>query len=923
MKNFISFFLCLLTGIQLNGQSISRPFAPDDPEGRRVYEFNLLKDPQTNSIPKLIRERELAFSMTLPVYQSENRSSAATLTFDARGPRNLGGITRALAIDVTNENRMLAGTNSGGIWLTTDGGQSWSIVTPKDDYHGITCIAQDKRPGKTNVWYHGSGDVWCSASGSSGSSFYSGNGLYKSIDNGLTWAKLSSTAPNTPQTFDSNWDVIYKVVTNPVDTVNDVVFAATYGAIYRSLNGGNSWVQALGGLSGNDSYFTNIEVSDQGICYATLSSDGPQGGIWRSVDGINWTKINPPNFPTTFERIVSAVVPSNPNDVYFLGNTPGFGIPDTNFVGTVEWNSLWKYTYLSGDGDSAGGFWQDLSASLPTTGGPFDKFHCQGSYDLVLKVKPSDPNFVIIGGTNLYRSTNGFMDPSTNRFIGGYAEGATLPTVAMYPNHHPDQHELIFLPSNDSIVLSGCDGGVFKTLNIHEPTVNWLSLNDNYFTSMFYTVALDHATPGNEVVIGGAQDNGSWFTNSGSINDPWVTPRGGDGSFCAVADNRTMYYFSIQNGKMMRANCDNNGNILNFARIDPQDGKDYFFINPYALDPADNNMMYLAGGKYLWKNTNLSGIPMINNWDSISTNWVQWPDSVPTTNARVSAIGISKANPAHRVYYGTSSKKVYRIDNANSGTPVPLDITPPNGATGFPGNGFVNCIAVDPLDGDKLIVVFSNYSVYSLYYSENAGSSWSKIGGNLELSSGGSGSAPSIRWCTIVHPPNGGTGYFVGTSVGLYATSWLNGLNTVWTQVGANEIGKVVVPMMDYRPADGRLVVATHAHGIYSTTITDINQIPSGLSENPEAMKARVSIYPNPTSDDFMIDLEEFLLDNANPVFVLYDELGRILAQRHYQIQKIGETRWKVQLINPVNGLYFISISDGKSIVTKPVTVVK
>jgi hypothetical protein len=72
-----------------------------------------------------------------------------------------------------------------------------------------------------------------------------------------------------------------------------------------------------------------------------------------------------------------------------------------------------------------------------------------------------------------------------------------------------------------------------------------------------------------------------------------------------------------------------------------------------------------------------------------------------------------------------------------------------------------------------------------------------------------------------------------------------------------------------------------------------------------------------------MIDLEEFLLDNTNPVFVLYDELGRILTQRHYQIQKIGEVRWKVQLINPVNGLYFISISDGKSIVTKPVTVVK
>jgi hypothetical protein len=922
MKINLTIFLCFFCLQGAVAQTNSRPFAPDNPQGRKAYEFEILKDPETNKIPKLIRERELAFSLTLPSDQNAERQTGGPLVFDARGPRNLGGITRALAQDVMDENRMLAGTNSGGVWLSTDAGLSWTIVTPKNDYHGISCIAQDKRQGKTNVWYYGSGDAWCSATGSTGESFYTGNGLYKSTDNGLTWNKLTSTAPNTPQSFDSNWDIIYKVATNNSDTANDMVLAATYGGIFRSLNGGTSWVRVLGSLGGNDSYFTNVEISDQGVCYATLSSDGSQGGIWRSPDGMTWTKINPPIFPSTFERIVSAVVPSNPNEVYFLGNTPGFGTPDTNFLGTIEWNSLWKYTYVSGNGDSAGGVWQDLSASLPTTGGPFDKFHCQGSYDLVIKVKPSDPNFVIIGGTNLYRSTNGFMDASTNRFIGGYAEGATLPTVGMYANHHPDQHELLFLPSNDSIVLSGCDGGVFKTLNIHEPTVQWVSLNDNYFTSMFYTVALDHGTPGNEVVIGGAQDNGSWFTNSGNINDPWVTPRGGDGSFCAIADNRTMYYFSIQNGKMMRANCDNNGNILDFARIDPIGGKKYFFINPYALDPVNNDIMYLAGGKYLWRNNNLSGIPMVNNWDSISTNWTQWPDSVPTANARISSIGISKTNPANRVYFGTSNKRVYRIDNANSGTPAPLDITPPNGANGFPNNGFVNCIAVDPDNADKVVVVFSNYSVYSLFYTDNGGTSWQKIGGNLELNSSGSGSAPSIRWCTIVHPPAGGTAYFVGTSVGLYATSLLNGINTFWTQMGANEIGKIVVPMMDYRASDGRLVIATHAHGIYSTTISSIDQIPAGVI-NETKTGFDFTIYPNPASENFIVSFKDANFQTENLNIVLYDEIGRKLSENYFQMQKIGEGKFMVKLNNPANGLYFLSVNDGKTMLTKPISIVR
>ena len=94
--------------------------------------------------------------------------------------------------------------------------------------------------------------------------------------------------------------------------------------------------------------------------------------------------ITPPTFPTTYNRIVMNYSPTDPNQLYFLANTPGFGSPDTNFLKQVEWNSLWKYTYLSGDGDSAGGRWINLSANLPHSGGTFDKYNCQGSYDMVV-----------------------------------------------------------------------------------------------------------------------------------------------------------------------------------------------------------------------------------------------------------------------------------------------------------------------------------------------------------------------------------------------------------------------------------------------------------------------------------------------------------------------------------------------------------
>ena len=904
---FLSLFFCI-KGINVFAQNFPQFGSPDDPNGRAAWELKRQADPETGKIPTHIRERELMFSATLP---SDNQlgNRAENINWHARGPWNVGGITRALAMDVNDENILLAGTNSGGVWRTTNGGQSWTHITPKDDYHGITCIAQDTRPGYTNVWYFGSGDPYCSASG--GGAFYSGNGVYKSIDSGLTWSKLSSTAPNTPQSFDSNWDVIYKVITYPADTVNDVVFAATYGAIYKSSNGGNTWSIIKGN---GTSFYTDVNVTANGVVYGTVGSDGGGKGIWRSADGINFTNITPPNFATTYDRIVSGYAPTNENIVYFLGNTPGFGTPDTNFLGTVEWNSLWKYTYISGDGDSAGGLWEDLSNSLPTTGGPFDKFHCQGSYDLVIKVKPDDSNVVFIGGTNLYRSTNGFADASTNRFVGGYKEGATLPIVLGYENHHPDQHEILFYPSNPNKMLSGNDGGVFRTDNCLQDTMQWISLDNGYITTMFYTLAIDHGTPGNEIVIGGAQDNGTWFTNDTVLTNPWVTPRGGDGSFCAIADGRSSYYFSIQNGKMMKANVDNNGNISSFARIDPLGGQGYQFINPFTLDPNNNNIMYLAAGKYLWKNSDLSGIPMVNNWDTISTNWQQWPDSVPVAGAEVTAIGVSKT-PANRVYYGTSKKRLYRVDNANVGTPTPVDISGNVSPNSFPTNGYINCIAVDPQDADKVMVVFSNYSVYSVFYTSNGGGRWRKVAGNLEQSISGTGNGPSVRWAQIIHPPQGGTAYLLGTSTGLYGTIVLDSTNTVWTQLAASEIGKVVVSMLDYRESDGRLLVATHAAGMYSTYIKNVDQLINNVYSKHVKNTNTVKIYPNPTKD--FINIELVSSNEQNVSFSLYDAMGRAVRGVVSKKMESGVNNFQFNLTNLPKGTYYIKINDGEQEINK------
>src|SRR6185312_12619968 len=105
--------------------------------------------------------------------------------------------------------------------------------------------------------------------------------------------------------------------------------------------------------------------------------------------------------------------------------------------------------------------------------------------------------------------------------------------------------------------------------------------------------------------------------------------------------------------------------------------------------------------------------------------------------------------------------------------------------------GNVNCIAIDPDDANKAILVFSNYAVISLYYTINGGTSWTNISSNLEQTANGGGNGPSCRWAAVM-PVDKGHTYFVATSTGLYSTDTLTGNTTVWTHQSPDGIGYTV-----------------------------------------------------------------------------------------------------------------------------------
>lgn len=877
---------------------------------RLEYERRKLVGPD-GTIPANIREKELAFAATLPsdamLPQAKNFSG-----YNTCGPFNHGGRTRALAFDVTNENVILAGPVSGGLWRSTDGGQSWNRSSALNQIFNVTCLSQDTRTGKTNTWYYGTGEAFGN-SASGGEAFFLGNGIFKSDDGGNTWAKLSSTGASSPQGFDNVWELVWNVKTDPSNSTEDEVYAATYGAVWRSINGGTSWTVVRGNSSGNSySYFSDVLVTPLGVVYATLSSDGPQGGIWRSEDGTNWANITPQSFGQTYDRIVMNYNPQNPNEVWFLGVTPGSGQTSTNFYGEPEQNSLWKYTYLSGDGSGTGGQWDNRSAQIPANLGQFDNFNAQGGYNLFVAVKPDDANTVFIGGTNIFRSTDGFTSTQNTTQIGGYAVGTTTPFFNSYATNHPDQHNFMFVPSNPNQMIVANDGGLFKTQNCMAQSVVWDNLNRGYLSNQFYTLAINKETPGDPIIIGGTQDNGTLFTNNylNPQND-WVLSFNGDGAHCYITNDGQTYYYSRQLGQVAKTTMNTTtGQVTGCVRIDPilADTNKYLFINPFVVDPTGENTMYMGGDNRLWRNRSLNQFnPTGFTFTRTNQGWDFIAGTLDTTRD-ITAIEACKT-PAHRVYYGTDQRKLYRIDNAESNSPNVVEITSTAQPSVMPASGYVSDIAVNPSNSDEVMVVFSNYSVYSVFYSTDAGDTWTRIAGNLEQTPTGGGNGPSVRSCAIMNLPNGNKAYFVGTSTGLYATSTLDGLNTVWVQQGANTMGNAIVTVLETRDADGLLVVATHSNGVFTATIDSPDDL-TNVEDLTQSPVQELTVYPNPATANAQVTFTTAKSLNAS--LTLVDDRGRLVRTLHNGQITQGKNSFTVDRNGLANGLYYCVLTTNR-----------
>lgn len=848
-------------------------FGIEDLEGRLAYERLLTANPYTGEIPRNIRSAELAFGRTIALQTESARTQA--LDIQSIGPNNVGGRTRAVAFDVRDENTILAGGVSGAMWKSTDGGLNWRKTSDPQNRNSVTCLVQDTRPGREDTWYHGTGELIGNSARGGGAPFR-GNGIYKSTDNGETWNAIPSTEDSEPTVFNSQFQYIWRIQLNDRNLLEDEVIVAAFGGILRSLDGGDTWNVELGqqlfdlhdSTNLNDinaSFFTDLEKTSDGVFFATLSTfsspDGnsPDAGIYVSEDGDEWYDITPFTAESEYRRIVMGHAPSNPSECYFLVNSnPSF---------------LVKYDINFFNAQGVSGTWTDLAENIPAFGGDLGDFDAQQSFNMMVKVHPEDPSMVFIGGTNLYRSTDGYSTSDNTSWIGGYdPEGSANP----YLNHHPDQHDLLFYPSDPDRILSASDGGIIISVDGTADSVIWEDRNNGYLTSQFFTIALSKEA--DDIIMGGMQDNG---TDLSAGTTTWEGITGGDGGYAATTPGKELYFSSFQNGQTFRLTLNEEFNITSFARIDPeglvkQAGSDYLFINPYVLDPINSNRMFIAGGNYLYVNENISQIPG-GSQVPVNIGWERLEGTLSTAGL-ISSIDISLDGTT--VYAGSAGGKLLKVMDANDPTSrTSQEIT--NAV--FP-EGYISSISINPEDEDHLLLVFSNYEIPSIFESFDGGQTFSNISGNLEQLPDGGGNGPSIRWCELI-PLNSGILYLVGTSIGLYSTENVNGLLTVWTQESPDLLGSAVIPMMDYRALDGRLAIATHGNGVFTTDIPDFKSI---QIDRPGLDFSLGPVYPNPFNAT--TEIEYSIPEDGTVRIDLYSSKGEFIKNLLWAPQFAGES---------------------------------
>lgn len=604
-------------------------------------------------------------------------------------------------------------------------------------------------------------------------------GIWKSTNGGTTWIPKSdfevSLSSGSIAIDPSNTGIIYYGTGEATYSI-----VSYYGrGLLKSTNGGNTWLNISSDLP-LSSYTSRIVIRPNypGHLLAAMSHDG----LYRSTNsGNSWTRI-------ISGRCDDVIFSPTGDTVYIFGNGTGFRISTNGGTDFFENTSLlpgernhiaicksfpaiiYASIYNSGNINIYKSTNAGTNFIQIASGQDFNGV--QGWYDFYVYVNPSDPNTAYVGSIDIWRTTNG----GTNFFniTNGYGGG----------NVHVDQHNLDFHPTDANQMICVNDGGIWKSTN---KGTSWTNLNTNLTLTQFYRISSDPSNANH--IIGGTQDNGTQRT-TGTLN--WVAAYGGDGGeVCFHLKNNSYILGETQNNGVFRST--DGGVSWNSAESGLSGNGSW--IGPIISHP-DSNAIFYTARQQVFKSTNWGA-----SWFAISSG--------TTGTIREMAVSKSSAN----IMYATSENFIFKSSNRG--------YTFTNVTAGLPNN-VITSVNVHPDSSQVAIITFSGFGIGKIYKTTNGGVSWNNITGNLPDS--------PANDALFYYPGMPTSTYYIANDVGVFVT---NNNGQSWVEL-ANGLPNTVVMHLDYNQTANKLRAGTHGRGVYeiqlNSTIVDVQSLSVGVT---------------------------------------------------------------------------------------------
>ena len=681
-----------------------------------------------------------------------------------------GRVSAVTAVEEDGRLTVYVGAASGGVWKSINGGTTFKPVFDKEGAQSIGAVAVDPSNSK-NVWV-GTGESWTRNSVSVG------DGAYKSTDGGESWTNLGL----------KDSERISRILVDPKD--GNTVYVCATGhlwddsserGVYKTTDGGKTWRKVLAGanpstgcgmlaMSSRDPrtlYASTWDFRRQGW---TFRSGGPGSGLYKSTDGgERWSELTATNArglpDKPYGRIAVAVAPSKPQVVYAMIESKKSGL------------------FRSDDG---GATWKALDASQFMVWRPF--------YFANLIVDPKDENKLFKPDLVLLVSVNGgkSFSPSSE-------------------NAHGDFHDVWIHPTNPNLVLTGDDGGFWRST---DGGTRWEHLM-NLPVSQYYHVSVDAADPYR--VYGGLQDNSSWVGDSsypnGVTNSRWENMYGGDGFWMFEDPSDPAYvYAEAQGGEIGRVNRFTHEirSIKPYARYGEKKLR-FNWNTPIHMSPNEKGTIYI-GAQYLFRSRDHG-----QSWDRISpdlstndpekqkqeeSGGVTIDNSAAEMHTTIYSISESPKN-GQMIWVGTDDGNVQLTrDGGKAWTNLIGNVS------GVGKNPWVSWVEASRFDEAVAYATFDRHTYGDMkpycYKTTDYGRTWTAL---PVQDSGVRGYAHVIREDTQDRDL-----LFLGTELGLWVS--VDG-GQHWAQYKGSAFPAVAVRDIAVHSRESDLVLATHGRGIW------------------------------------------------------------------------------------------------------------